>query len=91
MAWQRTALAVSVCALAVLRLGLGGSSVAGIVVASLAVLAATAAFAGARVGYRRVIERLAATRPIGTVGPAGLGTIAVASLGLATLVVLVTT
>ncbi|MDQ4117115.1 MAG: DUF202 domain-containing protein [Actinomycetota bacterium] len=65
MAWQRTALAVSVCALAVLRLRLGSSPVAGIVVASLAVLAATAAFAGARVGYRRMIERLAATRPIG--------------------------
>lgn len=90
MAWQRTALAVTACALGVLRLGLGSSSIAGIVVASLAALTATATFAGARVGYRRVIERLEATRPIGTIGPAGLGTLAVASLGLATLVVLVT-
>ena len=88
LAWQRTALAVTVCALGVLRLGLGRSSVPGIVVGSLAILVAVAAFVGARAGYRRTTDRLDGNRPIGTVGPAALGTLSVVLLGLAALGVL---
>lgn len=90
LAWQRTAFAVAVCALGVLRLGLGRSSVPGIVVGSLAMLAAVAAIVVARAGYRRTIDRLEGNWPIGTVGPAALGTLSVALLGLAALGVLAT-
>ncbi|WP_161631736.1 DUF202 domain-containing protein [Pseudonocardia asaccharolytica] len=88
LAWQRTALASIVTALGTIRLALHHSSIAAVVIASLALALGAATIIGLRVRYRRSIRRLASGRPIGLLGPALLTSASIAALGCAAIVLL---
>lgn len=88
LAWQRTALATAVAALAVVRLAAGRPFLPGLIVASAALVVAAVTVVHARLGYRRALGQLTAARPLASLSPAPLASLAVALLGFATLVLL---
>lgn len=88
LAWQRTATATAVAALAVVRLAAGRPYPPGLVLAAGAFAVAAVAVVRARSGYRRTLGGLAAQRPLAPSGPAPLAALAVGLLGLAALALL---
>ena len=90
LAWQRTALATAVAALAVTRLATHRPSVPVLVVAVLAAAFAALTAVRSAINYRRAVRELHAGRPLRPLGPALPTTAAIVLLGLAVLLAMVT-
>ncbi|MFC5996463.1 DUF202 domain-containing protein [Pseudonocardia hispaniensis] len=88
LAWQRTALASIVTALGTIRLGMHHSSIASVVIASVALALSAATIIRLRVRYRHSVDHLTSGRPIGPLGPALLTSASIAALGCAAIVLL---
>lgn len=88
LAWQRTALACAVAALALCRLAVHRASSPAAFAALAATVVALLSLASVRAGYRRTRRRLGDQQPIAGSGPALLTTVGILLIAVGTVLVI---